>query len=618
MRVLQKLNENQFKAVTSKNNTLLISAGAGAGKTTVLVHRVSYLHEIERVGCSSMLCLTFTRNAGKEMKERIIKLVGSDGKKAFCNTFHAFCISVLKEWGYLIGLSKEFSIYDEDDKLDTIETILVDLQIVSDAEKISKKDIESTLEYISNPIYTTNYNIESKDYILAAKEYFYRLKQNSALDFDMLLSSTLNLLSSYEKVQKYYHNMYKYIFCDEFQDCNDIQVNIINKINPENLFVIGDDCQCIYGWRGAKPEYMINFQKDHPNCEVIKLIDNYRCTDPIIAASNNLISYNTNRIKKELIAHKDGDVIELIEAKDSIDECNIICNIINNKLNSNSNKYSDFAILSRTNSQLNIFKEHFNNLKIPYQVINNSQDIMKIKHIKQILDFITAALTTSDNRVIKKLSKLFLTYEQILKVEFKCSEENKTFFEGLSSFKFKNQDKVDKFLYEIENIKKYILTNSSDALSVFNYVIDSLNIENNYKNENRLSKLEDLQKARDKIGSWISLQENLGEGKSIDTFIKSTKVRDIQEKLLEQKETVKLMTVHASKGLEFPIVFITGMNQNVFPNKKSQIEEERNLAYVGVTRAKDKLFISRPINIKYNSGLEIKMERSQFIDEMNL
>lgn len=618
MRVLQKLNENQFKAVTSKNSTLLILAGAGAGKTTVLVHRVSYLHEIERVGCSSMLCLTFTRNAGKEMKERIIKLVGPDGKKVFCNTFHAFCISVLKEWGYLIGINKDFSIYDEDDKLDIIRTILIDLQIVSDAEKISKKDIESVLEYTSNPIYTNNCNIESKDYILAAKEYFYRLKQNSALDFDMLLTTTLNLLSSYEKVNKYYHNMYKYIFCDEFQDCNDIQVGIINKINPENLFVIGDDSQCIYGWRGAKPEYMINFEEDHPNCGVIKLVDNYRCTNPIIAAANNLISYNTKRIKKDLVAHKNGEVIELIEADNTFDECIIICSIMNNKLTSNSNKYSDFAILSRTNSQLNIFKEHFKNLKIPYQIINNSQDIFKINHVQQILDFVSAALTTSDNRLIKKLSNLFLTYEQILKLEMKCSEENKTFFEGLSSFKFKNQEKVDKFLNEIKNINKYILTNSSDALSVFNFVIDSLKIEETYKSQNLLSKIEDLKNARNKIASWISLQESLGESKSIDTFIKFIKIKDIQEKLLDQKEAVKLMTVHASKGLEFPVVFMIGINQNVFPNKKSSIEEERNLAYVGITRAKDKLFISRPVKIKYNSGLEVTMERSQFIDEMNL
>lgn len=617
MKVLNHLNENQLKAVISNSKTILCLAGAGSGKTTVLTHRISYLNETQRVGGSSILCLTFTRNAAKEMKDRIKLLIGEEeGGKVFCNTFHAFCISILKEWGFKIGYSKDFSIYDEEDKQDIVKNILVDLCICHSKETISTRDILNSLECIEHPEYKPEKYPALKNYILVAGEYRHRLKKNSAVDLDMLLNDAVILLQKCPDVQEYYFKMYEYVLIDEFQDSNDIQMKLIKTLEPRNLFVVGDDFQSIYGWRGAVPEYIINFQKYYPECETIKLEDNYRSTVPIVEAANQLISNNENQTKKKLIAHKEGENIEVITLENPVEEAKFISNTIKQ----HNRSLKDFAILSRTNAQLNIITQELRESGISYQIINNSQDIFKKYDIRKILNFIAAAINTKDDRAVKKavnFPKHILNTTQVSKVELKCSEKELSFFEGLQVLKFKSQDDINSFLERMSKLQEFLINTSSDAFDVFQYTIELLNIKNLYSNENRDSKNEDIEAALEKISHWSNIQCDINQSISISAFLKWLKTKDIQERLLEEKDVFRLMTVHAAKGLEFPIVFVIGMNQGTFPNRRSDIEEERRLFYVAITRAKEKLYITRPANVTYRSGLEVDTEQSQFISEMN-
>ncbi|PJI10235.1 MULTISPECIES: ATP-dependent helicase [Clostridium] len=617
MKVLNHLNDNQLRAVTSDSKTILCLAGAGSGKTTVLTNRISYLNETQRVGGSSILCVTFTRNAAKEMKDRIKLLMGEEeGGKVFCNTFHAFCISILKEWGFKTGYNKEFSIYDQDDKEDIIKNILVDLCICHSKEAISTRDILNSLECIEHQEYRAEKYPALKNYILAAGEYRHRLKKNSAVDLDMLLNDAVKLLEKCSEVKEYYHKKYEYIFCDEFQDCDDIQVKLLKIINPRNLFVVGDPDQCIYEWRKAKPKYIVNFESYFSNCDVIKLEDNYRSTKEIINAANKLIFNNDDRVDKKLIAHKEGENIEVLTLKNTGEEAEFIAHTIGN-YNRNS---KDFAVLSRTNKQLNIIAQKLREGGISYQIINNSQDIFKKHDIRKIFNFITAAVNTKDDRAVKRavnFPKSILNAAQISKVELRCSEMELSFFEGLQKLKFKAQDKIDLFLDRVSKLEEFIIKENSNAYDVFKYVVELLDIQELYRTENRDSKSDDIYAALEKISHWTDIQEEINQSVSISTFLKWLKTKDIQERLLEQKDAVRIMTVHAAKGLEFPIVFVVGMNEGTFPNKRSDIEEERRLFYVAITRAKEKLYITRPSKIVYRSGLEVDTEESRFIEEMN-
>lgn len=622
LKTLYNLNDNQLNAVTSKSNCILCVAGAGSGKTTVLTHRVSYLNECERVGGSSMLCLTFTRNAGKEMKERIIKLLGEEeGSKVFCNTFHAFCVSILKEWGYLIGYDKEFSIYDEDDKLSIIKNILVNLCIVQDTEKITKRNIENSIECIKHPEYSSSQYPGLKDYILAANEYRYKLKRNSAVDLDMLIIDALKLLKDFPKVKEYYHDKYEYMFVDEYQDINDEQDQLINAINPANLFAVGDVDQCIYEWREAKPEYILDFKKNYPQCEVIKLEDNYRSTNQIVTAANHLIKNNKQRIDKILIPHKASkDKVEYLTSENAIGEAEMIAKIIINK--DKKRRFKDFAVLARTNYQIKPIADQLKQFRIPYQIINNNQDIFKQYDIKMILNVINAALNAKDDRTIKMIINFpqkVLSNEQLTKLELRCLQKEKNIYNGLRSFKFKSQSEINRVILNLYSIRKYFNTVSSNAADVFKYTAEILDLEKIYNDQGRTSKIENIKTAYEKILNWSNMEDNLKENTSISNFIKKQKIKDIQTQLelSNKKNAVKLMTVHAAKGLEFPIVFVAGMNQGIFPNKRSSIEEERRLFYVAITRAKEKLYITRSktIDLRYLK-MPVSIEKSQFIDEL--
>ncbi|MBY6950309.1 ATP-dependent helicase [Clostridium botulinum] len=589
-----QLNDAQKKAVESESEVILCLAGAGTGKTSTLTNRIAHLHE-NRVGCSSMLALTFTRLAGKEMKERVINLIGPEGEKLFCNTFHAFCVKVLKEYGYLLGYDKEFTIYDQEDRDSIIEKITYDYGY--------KTTLKKVLDVIESGV---NDGIEND----VVSEYNWILKRNNALDLDMLLTETLKLLTEYPEVQRNYHNQYEYMFVDEFQDTNDIQMQIIKAINSKNLFVVGDDFQAIYGWRRAKTEYIINFLKYYPNAEIIKLEENYRSTEQIITAANNLIAHNVNQTKKVLKAHKTGAEIEYIKAENIGNEVNIIAGKI-----LEDSQYSNYAILTRTNKQMEPFIQTFKAFNIPYQVLSNKEDPLKKYDVRMILSILEVVLNPKDDNTLKKVINFpvrrinELKLQQIEKV---MVDESISFAEALEDV-----EEVQGFMQRLDSIHTYITEECSEASKVFSTAVSTSGLIKKYEKENRENKLDDIDRAFEVIERWENIQRELGESTDISNFLKWVHMKDIQEKLMEQRDAVKIMTVHGSKGLEFNTVFVVGMNQSVFPSKRGDLEEERRLFYVAITRAKEKLCITRAKKTLDWRGKEVDTIESKFIKEMN-
>ncbi|MHC1681355.1 MAG: ATP-dependent helicase [Clostridiaceae bacterium] len=595
-----QLNEAQRKAVESVSEVILCLAGAGTGKTSTLTSRISHLHD-QRISCSNMIALTFTRLAGKEMKERVINMVGAaEGEKLFCNTFHAFCVKVIKEYGYLIGYDKEFTIYDQEDKENIIDSIIKEMKYKAHPDEVA--------EYLNN-----NFDAKAKNFFdvkSTGEEYKHRLKRNNAIDLDGLLSSTLELLRRFPQVQQFYNLQYEYLFVDEFQDTNEIQMNIIKAFNPKNLFVVGDDFQSIYGWRQARPEYILNFQKYYPDCEIIKLEENYRSTSQIIEAANKLISNNVNQTKKILKGHKEGPEIEYFEAETITNEVNIIISKILEK----NEIHSDFAILTRTNKQLDPFIESFRRFNVPYQVVTNKDDPLKKRDVRMILNILEVILNNKDDMTLKKI----INFPDIRINDLKMSEMEKIQIDKGSTLyeTLKNTPEVKGFIDFLDDVEAKVFEEYYNAEAAFTLIAKELQLEERYLKAGRTSKSEDITQAAEVISRWEERQRKLGESTEFSAFLKWMHIRDIQEKLIEKNDAVKLMTVHASKGLEFKNVFVVGMNKNIFPSKRGDLEEERRLLYVAVTRAKERLYISRAKKVLGWGNKEMETEESQFIVEL--
>ncbi|MEN1968987.1 UvrD-helicase domain-containing protein [Lentibacillus sp. N15] len=602
MQLLEGLNKSQHEAVISESDVILCLAGAGTGKTRVLTHRIAHLHHEHRVGTSNMLAMTFTRLAGKEMKERIMDLVGeAEGKKLFCNTFHAFCVQLLKEYGHRIGIDPAFMIYDQSDRDSIIKRI------------ISEYHYDTSLNKVLNEAKEPSGRDNTEKDVLT--ELNYRLKQNNAVDFDGLLNKTEQLLAEFEDVRLHYKNLYKYVFVDEFQDTSDVQLRIVQLINPDNLFVVGDDFQAIYGWRGAEVRNIVDFPSHFPGCKTIKLTRNYRSTFPIVDASNSLIKYNPNQTDKELNTDVPGALVEFEEYDSEDFEA---AGIVQKIKNIGTDSLSDIAILGRTNRQIKNMANHLKENDIPCVVLSNSNDPLRNSVVQSVIGFIELAVNEKDSWKIKRLVNFpenRLRPMQIEEIELNSVMEDQTYLEALEDYK-KKEPKLNDFFEVLSKLRTQI--SDLDAHTAFRATVHTLGLIPTYQRMGLDNRVQDLAIARDTIERWCRIQRSLGESDKSDAFLRYLVTKDIQEKMMEDIDAVKLMTIHGSKGLEFEKVFIVGANEEVFPNLRGDIEEERRLMYVAATRAKDKLFISRPIFVKGYGGNEDMKMRSRFISELGL
>ncbi|MFW5916424.1 MAG: ATP-dependent helicase [Bacteroidota bacterium] len=599
-----QLNEQQEKAVKSDSDRILCLAGAGTGKTRVLTSRIAYLNREHRVGTSNMLALTFTRYAAKEMKERLMELVGErQGKNLFAGTFHSWCVSVLREYHHLHNRERNFTIYGEEDRRALIKSVDEDLGY--------EYSVNEVIEALNTP---GEMDEQDSNLLRVVQEYEYRMRQNNAFDLDMLLTEALNLISENEEVKQDLRKEYKHIFVDEFQDTDDIQFSILKHLDPNNLFVVGDDYQSIYGWRNANPQNIIDLS-EHPDYEVIKLEKNYRCTIPACAAANTLIKNNENRTEKDIKTDKEGPEIIYRSFEDETAEAKEIGITIAG--NTDRFNYSDFAILARTNYQIYNINEVLSEMNIPTFIVSNRNDIFKKYHIRRLLNWIETALNPEDSNHLKRVinfPKTRISELKLEELELEAMENSKSFYEVLeqdggsgSNFFIKQLEKTRDEFYKEKSLAEQI---SNIALRILSLI--EVNKEKGLEN-----RVEDITEMLREIKKWEDVQRETGEPTGIDGFLEWIRTKDIQDRLAQEEAPgVRLMTVHGAKGLEFPVVFVAGLNQGLFPHKRSDIEEERRLFYVAVTRAQERLVLTRPELKKLHGDKMKRQEESQFINEM--
>ena len=621
MNLVDSLNDRQKEAVVNTDGPMLILAGAGSGKTKVLTTKVAYLIEEKNIDPNNILAITFTNKAAKEMKERIFKLEGNSAFYIQISTFHSFGLKILKENCELLGYEKNFTILDSDDSLSIIKKIMKELNI--DANKYNPKAIKNVISNNKNEIidtekYSLYVNTDFDEIALEVyRKYEKSLKINNAVDFDDLLILPLKLFNNNPGVLQKYQEKYKYVFIDEYQDTNEPQYILSKMISAKykNITVVGDADQAIFTWRGANYKNILNFEKDYKDAKVVLLEENYRSTKTILNAANNVIKNNKVRKEKNLwTQNEEGSKITYYKAFDEKDESNYVVNEIKKLIEKGVNP-KDICVLYRANAQSRTVEEAFLTSNISYNIVG-SYALYNRKEIKDLIAYLKLIYNNKDDvsllRVIN-YPKRGIGNKAIENLAIKSNVLDKSLYEVIDSGKeldFKNM---------IEEIKKeeshLTLTELIDMVLDKSGMKKSLEDEKSIEADIRLENLEEFKsiaKAMEINEGIVSLEELLD---------KLALVSDVSEQKNDNEGKVTLMTMHAVKGLEYDYVFIVGVEEGLFPHSNSlesndELEEERRLCYVAITRAKKKLYLinarSRILYGKVSSNVP-----SRFINEIS-
>ncbi|NLP44838.1 MAG: DNA helicase PcrA [Peptococcaceae bacterium] len=624
---LQDLNPVQRQAVESGEGPLLILAGAGSGKTRVLTYRIAHLIA-SGVEPWNILAITFTNKAAKEMRERVISLVGSEGEGLWVATFHSTCVRILRrEIGKLPGYSRSFVIYDASDQLALLKECLRELNI--DEKKIVPRAVLSVISDAKNKLQDVDTFTAkaSGDYFLEKAAEVYALYQkkliaNNALDFDDLIMLTVRILRENPDVLNFYQQKFRYILVDEYQDTNHAQYVLINVLAKRyrNLCVVGDDDQSVYGWRGANVQNILDFERDYPEAKVMKLEQNYRSTQKILKAANEVVSHNYNRKGKKLWTENDeGDQIILYQASDEHDESRYIAGKIRELSDSEGRRYSDFAILYRTNAQSRVLEEHLMKEGIPYRIYSGVK-FYERQEIKDILAYLRLVHNPADRvsfaRVLN-VPKRGLGKVTLAKILAYADEQEMPVLETLAEAAYipdlpnRNVGPLTAF-YEM--LKKFrnkaaegiLVTELTELILKETGYLNSLRAENTVEADARIENLNEFlsvtteydQNFEDYIEDFVQSGDFSEEDLVIlGGFLEQVSLVAEIDNFDENEDAVKLMTMHSAKGLEFPVVFAAGLEDGIFPSSRSLmeeylLEEERRLCYVTITRAKEKLFLS--------------------------
>lgn len=620
MEYIETLNDKQKEAVLHTDGPLLIVAGAGAGKTKTITHRIIHLIH-QGVNPVNILAVTFTNKAAKEMKERVMGLLedrihgqGEPERSSgspFISTFHSLGVYIIKENAHLIGLNKHFTIADEQDALSIIKESMKNRDI--DIKQHEPRKIKSIIskskgDFITSETYSQNVNSSMASIVSVIwKDYEQALKKEKALDFDDLLLESVLILKKYPEIKQKYQEKWKYIHIDEYQDTNEVQYEMTKLLvgKEENLCVVGDTDQNIYSWRGANIKNMLRFEKDFPSSKIILLEQNYRSTGNIIEAANCIINKNQYRIPKNLFTKNDeGETISIFEGYDEIYEAKYVAQKIDELLV--DNKPEDIAILYRANFQSRVLEEALLEKQIPYQVLGIK--FFERKEIKDLLSYIKASYNKESLSDIKRI--INTPTRGIGKVTLA-----KIFSGQFTNLPQTMQEKINKFYLLLDKIKEY--SENHKPSEIIKYVIQESGLE---KELSRGSS--DDQERLENMKELVTLAikyDNLPKEEALDKLLEDAALSSDQDTLIQNKVNgVRLMTVHASKGLEFKYVFITGLEQDLFPHSnmdsktKEDKEEERRLFYVAVTRAKKKLFLTYA-QIRTIFGLKQVTSPSEFI-----
>ncbi len=636
------LNPQQVKAVKSIKNPLLIIAGAGSGKTRVLTYKIAYLIKEIGVDPFNILAITFTNKAAREMKKRVIELVGKVGEIMWVSTFHSFCAKVLRyEIGHL-GIPSNFVIYDESDQTSLTAKCLIELDI--DNKRFPPKAIHAVISDAKNKLidYET-YSRDASDYYEKVVSRVYTLYQQKlikadALDFDDLLMYMVNILRLYPDVLRKYQEKFKYILVDEFQDTNIAQNELILLLAAryKNIYVVGDDDQSIYSWRGAEIENIISFDKNFDKTEVIKLEQNYRSTKNILSAANFLISNNESRKKKKLWTDNiEGDLISKYMASNEKEEVSFIVGKIKKIMEENARMYRDFAIFYRTNAQSRAVEEFLIKENIPYKIYGGLRfyDRREIKDMLAYLKLISnpkdlISLLRIVNVPLRKIGKSTLN-----SIEKFAIKKKMTFIEAfyrnseINTINQKTKERINKFQDMISNFRNFAVEHGVDEIlqkvwEVTGYMKE-LEAENTIEAINRIENLKEFLTVTKEYEYKTSLNNESGSPSSVarlDGFLEEVSLLTDIDNYDESMDALVLMTLHNAKGLEFPVVFIIGMEEGIFPHSRSmnsmhELEEERRLCYVGITRAKEKVFLTSALSHSIYGDTSFKV-LSRFIREI--
>jgi DNA helicase-2/ATP-dependent DNA helicase PcrA len=619
MLFLESLNSEQLAAVKDINGAFLVLAGAGSGKTKALTHRIAYMIKEKSVDPESILAITFTNKAAKEMKERVSKLL-SDKSKVMISTFHSFGVSILRKYIHTLGIDPNFNIYDVDDQ----RTLLS--RIIKENAVVSKKPINRIMSKISfykeRDISPESVEINSssdRNFVELFNMYESKLRVCNAIDFADILILTNKILSNKEILDKI-QSRYKYVMVDEFQDTNGVQYEIIKKIvsKHKNIFVVGDENQSIYKFRGATISNILNFEKDF-DAKVYKLERNYRSTRKILDASNSIIKNNTTSLGKNLWTDaKDGELIFIKETSDSQKESEFIVKQIKDLIDKGYS-YKDIGILYRNNFQSRELEESLLKSKIPYRIYGSMQ-FYKRKEIKDILAYLCLIKNSKDRvsflRAINTPSrgvgnvtvqKLFRVFDDNDKNILDCIEIARTELSLSSHIKSSLATFVDLLRSFIDNSQKISLGNLIEKIVKDIKYIEYLENDNEHE---RIANVNEL----------IMSAKSLGDSVDIDQYLEYVSLAQATDSFEEKDDFVSLMTVHSSKGLEFKILFISGLEEELFPHTNSilsdNLEEERRLFYVALTRAKELLFLTYSRNRAQYINSSSYREKSRFIDEI--
>lgn len=632
--LLTGLNKQQREAVMHSDGPLLIIAGAGSGKTRVLTYRIAYLLQQFKAAPNEILALTFTNKAAREMKERIGNLIGDKAKKLWMGTFHSIFSKILRFEADRIGFGKDFTIYDTSDSETVIKQILQELNF--DPKEIKPKTIRNKISDAKNQLitpdtYQQKFIGSTLDDITARvyKIYTERLKQSNAMDFDDLLVKPIQLFEEFPEVLEHYQNRFKYIMIDEYQDTNHAQYKVTkllaNKFN--NICVVGDDAQSIYSFRGADISNILNFQEDYENATKIPLEQNYRSTKSILQCADSIIKKNSKQLDKTLWTEEDyGDPIILLDNYDERDEANRIANYIRELKMRHGYNNNDFAILYRTNYQSRVFEDALRRYDLAYQLVGGLSFYQR-KEIKDVLAYLTLLVNPNDEtnlvRIINEPSR-GIGNKSIQDLRKKARNEGRTVWDILQDVE--NTDvykpakvRIREFVDMINRLKAEAenglgLKESTRSIMEQSGYMKALVEENSQQSMMRRDNILEFQNA-------IAYYEKRNNNPSLSAFLQEISLITDQDKFDENKPAITLMTVHGSKGLEFPVVFVVGLEENLFPvgarvGFDVDIEEERRLFYVAITRAEERLYFSHA-RTRYKFGEEQRQLRSRFIDEVD-
>lgn len=630
---LKSLNEDQRKAVEYIDGAELIVAGAGSGKTRVLTYKVAYLID-KGYDPSSILALTFTNKAANEMKDRIKKLVGAKSEGMWMGTFHSIFARILRIESKYSGYSNNFSIYDTEDSTSLVWNIMDDLNI--DIEGLSANNVRHRISFLKNHmIFPNEYKKKQKEYIhhdtIAAvyTQYQQRLSEFNALDFDDLLLKPIDLFNDNPRIHQKYRKMFSYILVDEFQDTNIAQYVLLKMLvsREGKIAVVGDDAQSIYSWRGANINNMLDLEKDFSKCKVFRLEQNYRSTKTILAAADSLIKNNKQQYSKTLwTKNNDGEQLTLMRCADEKDEAMQIAKFIKIEITKKKIAYKDFSVLYRTNAQSRALEDIFRREKIPYCIIGGLE-FYKRKEVKDIVAYFKVISNPKDEESLLRIMNFpqrgigNTTIKRMIdfarKHELSLFDTMGRVFEVIN-IKERIQKNVKHFKLLLD---KYIsLKNNLSIGELSRALVDDLGILRIFKEEGTPESLSRWENINQLLGA-LSEYSSQSSGNTLEKFIEEVSLMQDVDNYKEEKNAVTFMTIHSAKGLEFPIVFISGLEEEIFPLSNrffsdASLEEERRLFYVAITRAQTKIYLSHARS-RYRFGEVAYQSRSRFIDELD-